>query len=233
MYHNKYVCPRTNLAILANQDTNLSWRCRLKCRELLDESIGVSPAYQTRIRDGIAIRPNQHAFTSAYNLLRLPLITSKTRETAFQILNRMSWTNNKAFKSWMRLDPNCERCGRVGTMEHLLCECEYYSECLWNWLAEILTKYYNGTSTTYVPRMDLGQINIIYNIQHPSLLLYISDKEMCNVMLLLLQEIKRDMINRRMNLPQSAQQVTHPPGWLRILTRLFVGCIHIYNIWAR
>jgi hypothetical protein len=60
--------------------------------------------------------------------------------------------------------------------------------------------------------MDLGQINIIYNIQHPSLLLYISDKEMCNVMLLLLQEIKRDMINRRMNLPQSAQQVTHPPG---------------------
>jgi hypothetical protein len=45
MYHNKYVCPRTNLAILANQDTNLSRRYRLKCRDLLDESIGVAPAY--------------------------------------------------------------------------------------------------------------------------------------------------------------------------------------------
>jgi hypothetical protein len=108
MYHNKYVCPRYNLAILVNQDTNLSRRYCLKCRDLLDESIGVAPAYQTRIRDGIAIRPGQRAFTSAYNLLHLPLITSKTRETAFQILNRTTWTNNKAFKSRMRPDPNCD-----------------------------------------------------------------------------------------------------------------------------
>jgi hypothetical protein len=105
---------------------------RLKCRELLEKSIGVTPAYQTRIRDGIAIRPDQRAFTSAYNLLHLPLITFKTQETAFQNLNRTTWTNNKAFKSRRTLDPNCERCGRVETMEHLLCECEYYSECLWN-----------------------------------------------------------------------------------------------------
>ncbi len=88
MYYNKYVCPRTNLAILTNQDTNLSRQYRLKCRELLDESIGVAPAYQTRIRDGIAIRPNQRAFMHGYNLLRLPLITSKTRQTAFLVLNR-------------------------------------------------------------------------------------------------------------------------------------------------
>jgi hypothetical protein len=95
-------------------------------------------------------------------------------------------------------------------MEHLLCECEYYSECLWNRLAEILTKYYNDTYTTYMPWVDLGQINIIYNIPHPFLLLYIPDKETRNAMLLLVQEIKRDIIYRRMNLPQSAQQVTHP-----------------------
>jgi hypothetical protein len=97
-YHNKYLCSRTNLAILANQDTNLSRRYHLKWRKLLDESIGVAPAYQTRIRDGIAISPSQHAFTSIYNLLCLPLITSRTRETAFKILNRMTWTNNMAFK---------------------------------------------------------------------------------------------------------------------------------------
>jgi hypothetical protein len=76
--YNTYMCPRTNLAILANQDTNLSRRYRLKGRELLYESIGVASAYQIRIRDGIAIRPNLRAFTSTYNLLHLPLITSKT-----------------------------------------------------------------------------------------------------------------------------------------------------------
>jgi hypothetical protein len=68
-YHNKFVCPRSNLAILINQDTNLSRLYRLKCRELLDEAIEVAQAYQTRIRDGIAIRPSQRAFTDAYNLL--------------------------------------------------------------------------------------------------------------------------------------------------------------------
>ncbi len=207
IYHNKYMCPRTNLALLINQDTNLSRRYRLRCRDLLDESIGVAPAYQTRIRDGIAICPGQRTFNSAYNLLHLPLITSKTRETAFQILYGTTWTNNKAFKSRIRGDPNCDRCGETETMEHLLCECEYYSECLWNRLAEILTIYYNDISTTYVPRVDLGQTNIIFNIPHPSLLLYIPDKETQNAILLLVQEIKRDIIYRRMNLPQSAQQV--------------------------
>jgi hypothetical protein len=51
-----------------------------------------------------------------------------------------------------------------------------------------------------------------YNLQHPASFpsVYILDKETRNVMLLLVQEIKRDIIYRRMNLPQSAQQVTHP-----------------------
>jgi hypothetical protein len=111
-------------------------------------------------------------------------------------------------------------------MEHLLCECEYFSECLWNRLAETLTKYYNDTSTTYVPRVDLGQINIIYNIPHPSLLLYITDKEMRNVMLLLVQEIKRDIIYRRMNLPQSAQHVPHPQ---RLIAHLYSSIRRLHS----
>jgi hypothetical protein len=67
-YHNKYASPRTNLATIINLDANLSRRYCLKCRELLDTSIGVAPAYQTRIRDGIAIPPSQPAFSNAYNL---------------------------------------------------------------------------------------------------------------------------------------------------------------------
>jgi hypothetical protein len=170
----------------------------------------VAPAYHTRIRDGLAVRPSQRDFTNAYNILRLPAITSKTRETAFQILNRTIWTNNKAFKSRMRPDPHCERCKKVENMEHLLCECEYYSEPLWNKLAEGLTMLLNDVSTDRVPRIELGQTNIIFNILHQSLILHIHDKASRNAILLLIQEVKRDLIHRRMNLPPSAQRVTDP-----------------------
>jgi hypothetical protein len=209
-FHNKYACPRSNLAILANLDINLSRRYRLKNREILDGAIGVAPAYHTRIRDGLAVRPSQRDFTNAYGILRLPTITSKTRETAFQILNRTVWTNNKAFKSRMRPNPYCERCKEVETMEHLLCVCEHYAEPLWNKLADGLTMLLNEVSMDRVPRIELGQINIIFNIPHPSIKIHIHDKASRNAILLLIQEVKRDIIFRRMNLPPSAQQVTDP-----------------------
>ncbi len=170
----------------------------------------MAPSYQTRLRDGLAVRPNQRDFTNAYNVLHLPTITSKTRETAFQILNCTIWTNNKAYKSRMRPDPHCERCKKVETMEHLLCECEFYSEPLWSKLAESLTMLQNDISTDEVPRIELGQTNIIFNIPHPSLILHVHDKSSRNTILLLTQEVKRDLIYRRMNLPPSAQQVTDP-----------------------
>ncbi len=116
---------------------------------------------------------------------------------------------NNLDQSRKRPDPGCERCGRAETMEHLLCECEYYSEPLWNRLGSILTKLFNNTSTDQVPRVDLGPTNIIYNIPHPSILLHIPHKTTRNTLLLLTQEVKRD-IYRRMNLPPSAQKVTDP-----------------------
>jgi hypothetical protein len=207
-FHNKYSCPRTNLAILINLDINLSRRYRIKNREILDADIVVAPAFKTRIRDNLAVRPSQRDFTNAYNILRLPAITSKTREIAFQILNRTIWTNNKAFKSRSRPDPFCERCKKVETMEHLLCECEFYSELLWDKLAEGLTMLLNDVSGDRVPRLELGQTNIIFNIPHPALLLHVHDKASRNAILLLVQEVKRDLIYRRMNLPPSAQQIT-------------------------
>jgi hypothetical protein len=108
----------------------------------------------------------------------------------------------------MRPDPYCERCKKVETMEHLLCECEFYSEPLWGKLAEGLTMLLNDISIDDVPRVELGQTNIIFNIPHPSLLLHVHDKLSRNAILLLIQEVKRDIIYRRMNLPPSAQQVT-------------------------
>jgi hypothetical protein len=169
-----------------------------------------APAYGTRIRDNIAISPSQRVFNNAYQTLRLPVITSKTRETAFQILKRTVWTNNKAYKSRMRLDPNCDRCGKPETMEHLLCECENYSEPLWGKFTDALTQLFGDTSQDDVPRVDLGQTNIIFNIPHPSLLLYVRNKESRNALLLLIREIKRDIIYRRMSLPPSAHQIIDP-----------------------
>ncbi len=101
----KDASPWTNLATLMTLDANVSQRYRLKCREILDNSIGVPPAYHTRIRDGIAIQPSQRMFNNACNLLWLPSLTSKTRETALKILHRTVWMNNKAFKSRKRPDP--------------------------------------------------------------------------------------------------------------------------------
>jgi hypothetical protein len=95
-------------------------------------------------------------------------------------------------------------------MEHLLCECENYSELLWNKLSETWTRLFNDISQEEVPRVYLGQTNVIYNIPHPSLLLHVHDQPTRNALLLLVQEVKRDIIYRRMNLPPSAQQVTDP-----------------------
>jgi hypothetical protein len=95
-------------------------------------------------------------------------------------------------------------------MEHLLCECEYYSEPLWSKLAEGPTILFNDVSSDRVPRVELGQTNIIFNIPHPFLLQHIHDKTSRNAILLLIQEVKQDIIFRRMNLPPSAQQITDP-----------------------
>ncbi len=110
----------------------------------------------------------------------------------------------------MRLDPNCDRCGKMETMEHLLCECENYSEPPWNKLADTLTQLFRVISQDDAPRVDLGQTNIIFNIPHPSILRHVRDKESRIALLLLVQDIKRDIIYRRMNLPPSANQIIDP-----------------------
>jgi hypothetical protein len=64
---------------------------RLLSRGILDNEIGIAPADQTRTRNNMHIRPTQWTFCSAYQVLRLPYLTSKTRETAFQVLNWTVW----------------------------------------------------------------------------------------------------------------------------------------------
>jgi hypothetical protein len=182
-FRNRYASPRSILATMIQLDTNVSCRNKLMCRSILDVDIGVAPAYQTRAQDNVHIRPTVPTFNNAYQLLRLPLLTSKTRETAFQVLNRTIWTNNKVFKSKMGEDPNCERYGLIETMEHALCECLHYAQLLWIRLGEVITKYLNSVSRDYVLKVEYNQLNIIYNVPHPSLLIHVRDKLSRNMLL--------------------------------------------------
>ncbi len=61
-------------------------------------------------------------------------------------------------------------------------------------VTEGLTMLFNDISSDRVPRVELGQNNIIFNIPHPSLVLHIHDKTSRNSILLLIQEVKRDII---------------------------------------
>jgi hypothetical protein len=55
-----------------------------------------SYSYHTIIRDKIAIRPDPCTFNTAYHILQLPSLISKTPEKVFPILHRTVWTNNEA-----------------------------------------------------------------------------------------------------------------------------------------
>jgi hypothetical protein len=56
-----------------------------------------------------------------------------------------------------------------------------------------------------------SRLNIIFNVPHPSLIIHVPDKLSRNTLLILTQEIKRDIIYRRLNLPPSANQTTDSP----------------------
>jgi hypothetical protein len=96
------------------------------------------------------------------------------------------------------------------TMEHALCECLHYAQPLWIRLGEVITSYLNTSSTEYVPRVEYTQLNIIYNVPHPSILIHVKNKLSRDTLLVLTQEIKRDIVFRRMSLPPSARQISDP-----------------------
>jgi hypothetical protein len=208
-FHGKFSSEWTIAVALFGSDTNMSRRYRLLNRQILDDSIGTAPAYSTRQRDGIDL-PERRTFTDAYKIVSHPSLTSKTKEIIFQVLNRTIWTNNKAHKSRRRPDPNCDRCGNQETMEHLLNECSHYAEPLWDKLSRVLTKFLNAISEEYIPRIELGFQHIIFNMPHPSILLHVKDKNSRMMLIMIIQETKRDIIYRRMNLPPSAQQIPSP-----------------------
>jgi hypothetical protein len=197
----------TQATHLFQQDKNMSSFNKKALRKELDEKINIAPAYQTRIRDEVYV-PDGSTFKDAYKVLQLGMLSSKTKETIFQVLNRTIWTNNKAFKSHMRDSPDCERCGLEETMEHLLYECEHYSSLVWAELGQLLTAVFTVLRGEHVSRIELTPKEIVYNKPHPSVLLFLQDSSDQKLTILIMQEVKRDIVFRRMNMPQRPEEVT-------------------------
>ncbi len=79
--------------------------------------------------------------------------------------------------------------------------------------------------------MAYTQLNIIYNVPHPSILIHIRDKLSRNTLLMLTQEIKRDIIFRRMNLSPSVRLITEAKRLQHPWTQLFNQSINLENPW--
>jgi hypothetical protein len=198
---------RSQATNLFNQDSNMSRTNGRIARAQKDAKIKTAPLYQTRRRDQVYV-PDLNTFHDSYKVLKLAAIPSKTKETTFQILNRTIWTNNKAYKSRMADTPNCERCGGIETMEHLLHNCEHYSVLVWHELGQIFTDTLMAIVGRHIARIELTPKEIIFNKPHPFLLLHLPEEKDRTMIIILVQEIKRDIVYRRMNMPLDPTRAT-------------------------
>jgi len=190
------------LNYIMHKDTNISAYHRKTQRNKLDQQLKTAPAYSTRQRDNVYV-PERGTFNQAYLVTNIPGMASKTKEIAFEILNRTIWTNNKAFKSKIMDTPLCTLCPETETMEHLLMECQHYSAIVWKEISQLLTKTAADEVQHEVSTINLTPREIIYNAPHPSILLHFKNAQARQTILHYIQETKRDIIYRRMNIRES------------------------------
>ncbi len=88
------------------------------------------------------------------------------------------------------------------TMEHLLYGCENYSTKIWALAGRVLMLAILRHSGDFIPRIELTPLEIIFNKPHPSILLHVPDGTTRKVLILFLQEVKRDIIFRRAQLTE-------------------------------
>jgi hypothetical protein len=92
-------------------------------------------------------------------------------------------------------------------MEHLIHDCENYSTPLWIELGECLTRTLRTTTGKDIAEIRLTPLEIIFNKIHPSIQVHIKEKPLQQILLHLLQEVKRDIIFRRMNTSTHQERV--------------------------
>jgi hypothetical protein len=88
-------------------------------------------------------------------------------------------------------------------MEHLLYGCENYSTNIWALVGRVLMLAISRHSSgDFIPRIELTPLEIIFNKPHPSILLHVPDGTTRKVLILFLQEVKRDIIFRQAQLSE-------------------------------
>ena len=172
-------------------------------KEQRTTEIGEPPSLKTRIRDRVDWIPKTD-FINSYNIIKNSLIPSKTKENAFQVLNRTLWTKNKAYKSGMSENPNCPFCEQTETMEHLLMDCDCYSNKIWTILSRIYTTIFNEIFPDKPCNVTISFRHIIFHQEirpprpFPNRL-----KTFRLTSQLLVHEIRREIYFRRLNMTTS------------------------------
>jgi hypothetical protein len=78
-------------------------------------------------------------------------------------------------------------------MEHLLYISDHYSARIWT-LGTPLMLSLSRLTGEYIPAISLIPLEIVFNKPQPSLFLHLQDSNTQNVVILLLQEVKCDII---------------------------------------
>ncbi len=84
-------------------------------------------------------------------------------------------------------------------MEHIIHDCENYSTPLWVELGESLKQTLRATTERDIAEIRLTPLEVIFNKIHPTIQVYIKEKSLQQILLHLLQVVKRDIIFLRMN----------------------------------
>ena len=68
-----------------------------------------------------------------------------------------SWSNAKAFKSNLREDNMCDKCGGNETIEHIFLNCEVYAEIIWEKFRDLIQQCKSNPGV-----VNLSQEHVIY-----------------------------------------------------------------------
>jgi hypothetical protein len=87
----------------------------------------------------------------------------------------------------------------------------------WALAGKVLTLFLSRHSGDFIPRIDLTPLEIVFNKPHPSILLHVPEGTTRKILILFLQEIKRDIIFRCAQLAEPRRREELP---LRIQAHL-------------
>ena len=166
----------------------------------------VAPAYHTRIRDGIQTISKED-FKTVFYFIKNPLLSSKTKENAFIVVNRTLWTNNKAFKSGLANENTCPYCNEIETMEHLLANCDAYSYSRWENLGRTIKQTLRTLLDNAIFQFDITYNSIFFHKEAEFSNVKLVPTPVRQTIQLLIHETRRDIYLKRQQDPEGQRNV--------------------------